>query len=68
MKAFSMTVALIRLISRSDLQSRFLFFVPVFVGVALGSASPALASAQVCPGTLLQLQVQERKYSHINGL
>ena len=60
MKAFSMTVALIRLIARSDQQSRSLFLIPVFVGVALGSASPAMASAQVCQGTLLQLQVQER--------
>jgi hypothetical protein len=61
MKAFSMTVALIRLIARSYQQSRSLFLIPVFVGVALGSASPALASAQVCEGTLSQLQVQERK-------
>ena len=28
------------------------------VGVALGLASPALALAQVCKGTLLQLQAQ----------
>jgi uncharacterized protein YggE len=60
MKAFSMTVALNRLIARSDQLARSSFLIPVFVGVALGSASPALASAQVCQGTLLQLQVQER--------
>ena len=55
-----MTVALNRLIARSDQLARSSFLIPVFVGVALGSATPALASAQVCKGTLLQLQVQER--------
>ena len=55
-----MTVALIRLIVSVCLLSRSSILIPVVVGVALGSASPALASAQVCKGTLLQLQVQER--------
>ena len=54
-----MTVALKRLIGRSDQLARSSFLIPVFVGCALGSATPALASAQVCKGTLLQLQVQE---------
>ena len=54
-----MTVALNRLIVRSRPLSRAAILIPVVVGVALGSASPALASAQVCKGTLLQLQVRE---------
>ena len=54
-----MTVALNRLIVRSRPLSRSSILIPVVVGVALGSASPALASAQVCKGTLLQLQVRE---------
>jgi len=54
-----MTVALNRLIVRSRLLSRSSILIPVVVGVALGSATPALASAQVCKGTLLQLQVRE---------
>ena len=35
-----------------------ILLIPVVVGVALGLASPALALAQVCKGTLLQLQAQ----------
>ncbi|MDC0277425.1 SIMPL domain-containing protein [bacterium] len=55
-----MTHASDRQISRACLLSRSVILIPVVAGVALSSAMPALASAQVCKGTLLQLQVQER--------
>ena len=54
-----MAQALDRWISRSFLLSRAVIVIPVVAGVAFGSAAPALASAQVCKGTLLQLQVRE---------
>ena len=46
-------------ISRRCQSTRLLLLVPVVVGVAFGTASPVLASVQVCQGTLLQIQVQQ---------
>ena len=54
-----MTDALNRRIARSRLLSGSAIVIPVVVGVALSSATPIWASAQICKGTLLQLQVQE---------
>ena len=42
----------------SGWDSTVILLIPVVVGVALGSASPALALAQVCKCTLLQLQAE----------
>ena len=55
------TAALTRRIvcSRQRRRSGSAILIPVVVGVGLGAATPALASAQVCKGTLLELQVQE---------
>ena len=54
-----MAQALDRWISRPFLLSRAVIVIPVVAGAVLVSAPPALASAQVCKGTLLQLQVRE---------
>ena len=48
-----------RLISRSSQLSRLAPLIPVVVGVSFGLTRPVLASAQVCKGTLLQINVQE---------
>ena len=54
-----MTHAFDRRISRDCLLSRAAIVIPFVAGIALASATPALSAAQVCKGTLLQLQVRE---------
>ena len=54
-----MTGVLIQRIARYRPLSRSATLAPLLVGVTFSSATPGLASAQVCKGTLLQINVQE---------
>ena len=61
-----MTGVLIQRITRCRPLSRSAILAPLLVGVAFSLGTPGLASAQVCKGTLLQLQVRESASSTMN--